>query len=252
MNAWAIEKTELNKILSLVANYAVLDETKETLKNTLPVSVLAEVKKSLLKTEECVTLLFTHGVSKIEYFPPFTDEISRAKKGSALSLAELLNVGNLLRSVRIAHTSIAGVNDETIVQMKGLADNLYFDAALEDDITTKILSDTEVSDYASDRLYIKMKGQEWFFYTNIQANGYIEVTYYFDKNGSVMVDNRYIDFSQFINEYDVGMHLQETPATYFVYPLNYFYCETKQGVIFDKNVGEQNGRSKSKHGKRMQ
>ena len=103
--------------------------------------------------------------------------------------------------------------------------------------------------YQSDRLYIKMKAQEWFFYTNIQANGYIEVTYYFDKNGSVMVDNRYIDFSQFINEYDVGMHLQETPATYFVYPLNYFYCETKQGVIFDKNVGEQNGRSKSKHGK---
>jgi hypothetical protein len=94
-----------------------------------------------------------------------------------------------------------------------------------------------------------MKAQEWFFYTNIQANGYIEVTYYFDKNGSVMVDNRYTDFSQFINEYDVGMHLQETPATYFVYPLNYFYCETKQGVIFDKNVGEQNGRSKSKHGK---
>ncbi len=103
--------------------------------------------------------------------------------------------------------------------------------------------------YQSDRLYIKMKAQEWFFYTNIQANGYIEVTYYFDKNGSVMVDNRYMDFSQFINEMDVPMHLQETPATYFVYPLNYFYCETKQGVIFDKNVGEQNGRSKSKTGK---
>ena len=157
MNAWAIEKTELNKILALVANYAVLDGGKETLKNTSPTPVLADVKKSLLKTEECVTLLFTHGVSKIEYFPPFSDEITRAKKGSALSLAELLNVGNLLRSVRIAYTSIHGVTDETIVQMKGLADNLYFDAALEDDIATKILSDTEVSDYASDKLYMLRK-----------------------------------------------------------------------------------------------
>ena len=102
-------------------------------------------------------------------------------------------------------------------------------------------------DYQSDRLYIKMKAQEWFFSTNVQANGYIEVTYYFDQNGSLLVDNRYVDFSQFINEFDVSMHMQETPATYFVYPLNYFYCETKQGVIFDKNVGEQNGRSQSKH-----
>ena len=157
MNAWAIEKTELNKILSLVANYAVLDESKETLKNTSPTPVLAEVKKSLLKTEECVVLLFTYGVSKIEYFPPFSDEITRAKKGSALSLAELLSVGNLLRSVRIAYTSIHGVTDENISQMKGLADNLYFDAALEDDIATKILSDTEVSDHASDKLYMLRK-----------------------------------------------------------------------------------------------
>ena len=105
--------------------------------------------------------------------------------------------------------------------------------------------------YQSDKLYIKMKAQEWFFYTNIQANGYIEVTYYFDDNGSLMVDNRYTDFSQFTDEYSVPMQMQETPATYFVYPLNYFYCETKQGVIFDKNVGEQNGRTQSKHSLRQ-
>lgn len=101
--------------------------------------------------------------------------------------------------------------------------------------------------YQEDCLYIKMKAQEWFFGCNIQANGYIEVTYYFDDNGSLLVDNRYTDFSQFINEYDVPMHMQETPATYIVYPFNYFYCETKQGTIFDAKVGEQNGRTPSKH-----
>jgi hypothetical protein len=100
--------------------------------------------------------------------------------------------------------------------------------------------------YESDRLYIKMKGQEWFFSTNVQANGYIESTYYFDKNGSLIVDNRYTDFSQFINEEEAPMHMQETPATYFVYPLNYFYCETRQGTVFDKNISAQNGRSQEK------
>ena len=90
-------------------------------------------------------------------------------------------------------------------------------------------------------LYVIMKAQEWFFYTNIQANGYIECTYYFDEGGAVMVDNVYTDFSCFIGEHDVKLNSQETPATYFVYPFNYFYCETKQGTIFDPNLTEQNG-----------
>ena len=95
-------------------------------------------------------------------------------------------------------------------------------------------------------LYIIMKAQEWFFYTNIQANGYIEVTYYFDEGGSVMVDNVYTDFSCFVGEWNVALNSQETPATYFVYPLNHFYCETKQGVIFDPNTAEQNGINQAK------
>lgn len=100
--------------------------------------------------------------------------------------------------------------------------------------------------YSSDYLYIKMKAQEWFFYTNIQANGYIECTYYFDDGGALMVDNVYTDFSQFTNVDQTPITTQETPATYFVYPLNYFYCETKQGVIFDKNTSEQNGINQGK------
>ena len=153
MNQRAIEKTELNKILSLVAEYAVLEGSKEMLAKTQPASELAETKKRLRLTEESRELLFTHGVSKIEYFPPFLDELERAKKNSALSCGELLKAENLLRSSRIAYTSIKGLSDDSIVILKELSDKLYFDANLEDDIRTKILSDTEVSDYASDKLY---------------------------------------------------------------------------------------------------
>ena len=153
MNQRAIEKTELNKILSLVSEFAVLDGSKELLKATQPASELAETKRRLKQTEESRDLLFTHGVSKIEYFPTFADELERAKKGSALSCGELLKVENLLRATRIAHTSIKSVTDETVIILKELADKLYFDDNLEGDIRTKILSDTEVSDYASDKLY---------------------------------------------------------------------------------------------------
>jgi len=153
MNHSAIEKTELNKILSIASGFCTLESSAQRLLDTQPVSDLSAVKKSLALTGECVKLLFEHGVSKIEYFPPFTDELQRAQKGSALTCGELLNVGNLLRAVRIAHTSVVSVNDDEIRGVKEIADKLYYNAALEDDITTKILNDTEVSDYASDKLY---------------------------------------------------------------------------------------------------
>ena len=153
MNQRAIEKTELNKILALAADYAVLEGGKARLKTLVPSADPKEVVRRLKATEECVTLLFTHGISKIELFPAFADELGRAKKGSALTCGELLKAENLLRSARIAHTSIQGVTDETITEIRLLANNLYYDAHLEEDIRTKILSDTEVSDYASDKLY---------------------------------------------------------------------------------------------------
>ena len=61
MNRKAIEKTELNKILSLVAEYAVLDGSRERLKSLSPETDLSAAKKSLELTEECVKLLFTFG-----------------------------------------------------------------------------------------------------------------------------------------------------------------------------------------------
>ena len=153
MNQRAIEKTELNKILALAAEYAVLEGGKELLRKTQPCSDVGDVKKLLKCTEECIRLLFSHGISKVEFFPAFNDELGRAAKGSALTCGELLKAENLLRSARIAYTSINGVTDDDITQMRLISQNIYYDAHLEEDIKTKILSDTEVSDYASDKLY---------------------------------------------------------------------------------------------------
>ncbi len=153
MNQRAIEKTELNKILCAVAEFAVTDGGKAKVKNLQPAVCVKDVNQSLKLTEESVALLFTHGLAKVEFFPSFDDEIERAQKGSTLSCGELLKAENLLRSVRIAHRNISAVNDDTVTGMKALADRLYFDENLEEDIRTKILNDSEVSDFASDKLY---------------------------------------------------------------------------------------------------
>ncbi|MDD6995684.1 MAG: endonuclease MutS2 [Candidatus Borkfalkiaceae bacterium] len=153
MNAKAIEKTELNKILEAAADYAVLDGGKERLKSCEPADTVAEAKRRLTRTQECVKLLFTYGLPKVEYFEPLGDMLTRAEKGAALSCAELLTAANLLRSVRIVRESVAGVTDPEIVEMKRLADGLYYDRNLEDDIVGKILSETEIADQASEKLF---------------------------------------------------------------------------------------------------
>lgn len=153
MDKKSIEKLELNKILSQVAEYAALESGKALIKCCVPSADLTEVKRRLALTYECDKLLYTYGAGKIEQFAEMTDELKRAEKGSALSCGELLNAAALLRSARVAYESVERISDEEISLIRQFTARIYFDKNLEDDITDKILSPDAVSDFASDRLY---------------------------------------------------------------------------------------------------
>lgn len=153
MNQRISETLELNKILKSVASFAVLQKTKSDICSIIPQTELKEAQYLLSLTEEADKLLYRYGVGKIEDFGSFTDELERAKKGYSLSCKELLGVSALLRSARIAYKSVASVADASIIYIREIADRIYFDAVLENDIQTKILSEEEVSDYASDALF---------------------------------------------------------------------------------------------------
>ena len=71
MNQRAIEKTELNKILALAADYAVTEGAREQLNYMQHVSNLLEVKNQLKKTEEGIALLFPTGLQKSNISPRF-------------------------------------------------------------------------------------------------------------------------------------------------------------------------------------
>ena len=195
MNQHAIEKTELNKILFLAADYAVLEGGKDRVKNLAPTSSLAEAKRRLQETQECISLLFSSGISKVEYFPSFDDELQRAKKGSSLTLGELLKVEKLLRSTRIARTSIVAFAQNGMGNMLNLADKLYYDETLEEEIRTKILSENEVSDYASDKLY-SLRREIRLLNERIRARlaEYLSGSdgKYLQENIVTMRDNRYV------------------------------------------------------------
>ncbi|MCD8372829.1 MAG: endonuclease MutS2, partial [Clostridia bacterium] len=153
MNAKSCEKLELNKVFSACAEFAVLDGTKKRLTQIVPSVNLSEVRERLSRTSEAEKLLFTFGVSDVEYFDDVTDLLVRAKKGSVLSCGELMQVNALNRSARVAFNSVQVAPKEEIPLTLSQINKIYFDRTLEDDISSKIISDTELSDFASSRLY---------------------------------------------------------------------------------------------------
>ena len=153
MDKKSLNRLELNKVLDACAGYACLDGTKSALGRLAPSSDLFEVRESLARTAESLKLLFRYGLASIEYFPDVSGLLTRAAKKSVLSCGELRQVNCLLRSARIAYTSINSVDDPEIVKIKADSARIYFDKLLEDDITQKIISDDEVSDHASDALF---------------------------------------------------------------------------------------------------
>lgn len=153
MNTRFFEKLELNKVLAQCANFAVLSSAKQMIAEEAPSSDLKEVRERLARTQEADILLFRFGASGVEYFDDVTDLLSRAEKGSTLSCAELMQVNALNRSARIAQTSVFSFAGEEIIFIKADCARLYYDARLEDDINFAILSDGEINDHASEKLF---------------------------------------------------------------------------------------------------
>lgn len=151
MDTKTFERLELNKILAGVASYAVLPQTKEEILSELPATRGGEANRKLDLTAEADAALFRCGVGRIEDFPPQEEELERAQKGATLTCKELLGASLLLRSARVAFRSIKSLQDAPL--LNELADGIYFDEVLEKDISDKILSEDEISDYASDELY---------------------------------------------------------------------------------------------------
>ena len=96
---------------------------------------------------------------------------------------------------------------------------------------------SQIIDFAQTEttLYVKTRPLEWFF-DNRLSDSYMENTYILDGNGALHVYNRFVNFSQFTDMDKTPLTAQELPAVYLVHPLNYFYCETREGTIFDNRL----------------
>lgn len=217
------QKLELDKILLSVSNFAVTDKGRRKILDTKPFKKVEEVRLLLACTAECDKILYTHGAGKVEPFGSVEDNIERASKGSALSCSELLDTNALLRSARMAYENVNRINDESIIIMREKADRLYFDKALEDDISEKIVSVEQVSDFASDRLYsIRSRIRSLNEKIRVKLSEYLSKDARYLQDGIVTIRNdRYVIpvKAEYKNQVRGFVHdRSQTGATFFIEP----------------------------------
>ena len=151
--AKTLKTVEFDKILSSVANYAVLESTKNRIIDLQPATALSVARDLLDKTDEAYKLLYVYSVGGVYYFKNISEELTRADKGGTLNNGELLSVAENLKSARLMKKAVLAVHDDNIKKIPDICARLYENIDFEKEITSKIISEDEISDNASPKLY---------------------------------------------------------------------------------------------------
>ena len=148
-----LKAIEYDKIMSQVASFAVLNQTKEQLCSFVPLTTLSEVDFLLRQTEEAYKYLYVYSTGGIYYFDDVTEQLKRVDIGGVLNNSELLKIAANLKSARLIKNAVDAVTDQSLSLISDITARLYINPEFEKEITDKIISEDEISDNASQKLY---------------------------------------------------------------------------------------------------
>ncbi len=143
---------EFNKVRERVANYASSSIARERVLSSVPSFERTEVLIQLNQTAEAERMLNKYLLNPIIGFDSISEYLEKARVDATLNMAELLKVGKLLKSARIAKNTIQSA-PEDITLLRDLVNSIVIDHSLEKDIEHSIVSEYEMSDKASEKLY---------------------------------------------------------------------------------------------------
>ena len=139
---------ELDKILKLLAGETACEDAARQALELEPSSDLEEVRRRLSETDDAFVLLAKFGSPPFGGLKNITNSLRRAESGGTLSMAELLRVAEVLRTLRgIVEWRSKGEGMPT--SLDGRFESLMPNRYLEDRIGSAILSDDEMADDAS-------------------------------------------------------------------------------------------------------
>ena len=142
---------EFDKILLRLADYTSCPDARELALSLRPEHNLALAQALLRQTEDAHMLLGRFGGPSFSGLKNVSNAAARAAAGSVLSMKELLDVAGVLRAVRSLtqwRSTNAGVESVLDPLFGALSPNKF----LENEITSAILSEEEISDSASPEL----------------------------------------------------------------------------------------------------
>lgn len=224
ISAKTIKSIEYDKILSSISDYAVLYDTKELIKEFNPVSDFSEAEFLLKKTKEAYKYIFTYSIGGIYFCKNIDEELKRVDMGGTLNNAELLNVASNLKSARTVKHAVESVNDDELKLIKNVSSLLFTNQDFEKEISSKIISEDEISDTASPKLFSIRKS---IHYLNAkirdQLNSYMRGGFskYLQESVVTMRQDRYVipvksEYRSFVKGF---IHDQSSSgATVFVEP----------------------------------
>ncbi len=141
-------RLEFDKVLGMVAAFAISDEAREAVRDITPLKYLSDALTENSKTDSIIDILSKNTSLSLVHEDGIAAVVLRAKKGSTLTMGELLRVKNLLQNGRILRKWYLPTPEKaqyTDMLFSELCEDVY----LENDIANAIISESEMSDEAS-------------------------------------------------------------------------------------------------------
>ena len=151
INIKTYKRLEFDKVLSIISGFAVSNEAKESILETVPCRYAVDADKQLKTTDSFLTMYSKNSSVYVLSEDGIVPVIQRAKKGSTLSMGELLQVKRLLQNGRILRKWY-NPDPEKASFTDDIFSRLCEDYRLESDIESSIISESEMSDDASSAL----------------------------------------------------------------------------------------------------
>ena len=146
----SLQKLELDRVLSMLAECAGSTEGKEACMRLRPTSDLEDVRLMLDQTTAASDLCTRKGNPGFSEVRDVSASLERADRGGSLQPKELLHIASVLRCARNIKGYVAEDEKKTVLDpmFQALTPNKY----LEDKIFGAILSEEEIADNASHEL----------------------------------------------------------------------------------------------------
>jgi DNA mismatch repair protein MutS2 len=146
---------EFNKIIEILAKYAISSAGKEKILSIRPMTNINKIQHALRETSETVRIILEKGKIPIEGINDIRPFINKAKIGSILSPGELLKIAQVLKVSEDVKKYIKEERsqDSPYTLVSNIIDQLIVLPGLTKDIYSVIISEDEISDNASTELY---------------------------------------------------------------------------------------------------